>query len=131
MSSNGEVKMKVKKLSVCLLLLASPLISSAENEKYERKYKVEVCEKSDKGKIGECKTLDYVLKVDYGRRNVAMNIYYKGEFGGNAVLKGCDFFDAQNWNCSDGSGNVAYANGDLRMKVVPELMTLKFTLVKQ
>jgi hypothetical protein len=120
----------MKYMSAVIFALASvPLMSYAGEQKYERKYTAEVCEKTKQGKVGECQKLDYVLKVDYSKKNVAINIYHKGEFMGNTVLQFCKFFDAETWNCPDGSGYVAYSQGELRMKVVPDEMTVKFTRV--
>jgi hypothetical protein len=113
-----------------LLLATFPQVSFADGDKYERKYKVEACELIHDKKFGNCATLDYILKVDYRKRIVAMGIYHQGEFKGNIVLQGCNFFDAENWYCPDGAGSVSYASGALLMKVQPEVMTLKFTQVK-
>lgn len=111
--------------AMCLM----PSVSYANGDIYERSYKAEACEvKSDK-KVGECTTVDWILKVDHSKRMVVINIHHEGEFKGNTVLKLCDFFDAQNWKCPDGKGYVSYSNGALVMKVVPEEVTLKFTQV--
>jgi len=118
----------MKRFLVAALCLM-PSVSYASGDIYERAYKAEACEiKSDK-KVGECASFDYVLKVDYRKRIVAINIFHEGNFKGNTVLQFCNFFDAQNWNCPDGKGHVSYSNGALIMKVVPEVMTLKFTQV--
>lgn len=107
-----------------------PLSSYADGDNYEGRYAVEACEPASDKKSKKCVTLDYVVKVDYRKRIVAMSFYHQGEFKGNTILQGCDFFDAQNWQCSDNTGSVSYANGALLMQFKSAGVTIKITQLK-